>query len=192
MDTIAVSPDEETQEEYGARFERDALPLISYLYSVALKMTRHPADAEDLLQETYAKAFSAFHQFKEGTNLKAWLYRILYNAYITGYRKAQRSPKLSDNPTVEDWQLAEAESHASQPTASAEAEAMERLTDSRIVNAMSDLKEEYRYAVYLSDVEDFSYKEIAKILQVPIGTVMSRLNRGRRQLRQVLGGMEEL
>ena len=176
----------ETRQERASRFERDALPFIDQLYSAALKMTRNPPDAEDLVQETYTKAFSAFHQFQEGTNLKAWLYRILANTYINSYRKAQRRPQIADGPEIHDWQLAQADSHASSPTPSAEMEAMNRMTDSNVVAAMRALKEEYRYVVFLADVEGFSYKEIAEILQTPIGTVMSRLSRGRAQLRRNL------
>ncbi|MCL1922360.1 MAG: sigma-70 family RNA polymerase sigma factor [Propionibacteriaceae bacterium] len=176
----------ETREDRVARFERDALPFIHQLYGGAIKLTHNSADAEDLVQETYAKAFSSFEQFTEGTNLKAWLYRILTNTYINSYRKAQRSPKISDSPDIEDWQLARAETHSVSPTASAEMEALSRLTDSRIIDAMKSLKEEYRYPVYLADVEGFSYKEIADILDIPVGTVMSRLSRGRTQLRRAL------
>ena len=192
MDTESVT--EEQRAERVGRFERDALPYIDQLYAVAMKLTRHASDAEDLVQETYAKAFTSFHQFQPGTNIKAWLFRILTNSYINTYRKAQRSPKLADSPEVEDWQLAQAESHASSPTASAEMEALNRLTDSNVVTAMRGLKEEYRYVVYLADVEGFAYKEVAEILSVPIGTVMSRLSRGRSQLRRTLRelcGMEE-
>lgn len=176
----------ETRTEQVVRFERDALPFIDQLYSAAMKMTRNPSDAEDLVQETYAKAFSAFHQFQEGTNLKAWLYRILANTYINLYRKAQRRPQIADGPEIQDWQLAQADSHSSSPVPSAEIEAMNRITDSNVVAAMKALKEEYRYVVFLADVEGFSYKEIASILDTPIGTVMSRLSRGREQLRRNL------
>jgi len=186
MDISLTSSGAETREERVARFERDALPFIDQLYGAAIKLTRHQADAEDLIQETYAKAFTSFNQFQEGTNLKAWLYRILTNTYINTYRKAQRSPKVADTPEIEDWQLANAESHSSSPTASAEMEAMNHLTDTRILAAMRALKEEYRYAVYLADVEGFSYKEISAILDVAVGTVMSRLSRGRAQLRKNL------
>jgi len=185
MDTSATTMTE-AREERAARFERDALPFIDQLYGAALKLTRHQADAEDLIQETYAKAYTSFSQFQEGTNLKAWLYRILTNTYINTYRKAQRSPKVADTPEIEDWQLASAESHSSVPTASAEMEALSKLTDTRIVAAMKALKEEYRYTVYLADVEGFSYKEISVILDVAVGTVMSRLSRGRSQLRKNL------
>ena len=186
MDTDTPQPVLDARQERVARFERDALPFIDQLYTAALKMTRHAADAEDLVQETYAKAFGAFHQFQEGTNLKAWLYRILANTYINSYRKAQRSPQVADNPEIQDWQLARADTHASSPTPSAEMEAMSRMTDTNVVAAMRAPKEEYRQVVYLADVEGFSYKEIAEIVDTPIGTVMSRLSRGRAQLRRNL------
>ncbi|OYO07508.1 RNA polymerase subunit sigma-24 [Enemella evansiae] len=176
----------ETEAERSARFERDALGHLDQLYGAALRMTRHPSDAEDLVQETYAKAYQSFHQYTPGTNLKAWLYRILTNTYINSYRKAQRSPKISDGESVEDWQLARAESHSSTGLRSAEMEALDRMPDSAVTDALNNLSDDFRTAVYLADVDGFAYKEIAEIMGTPIGTVMSRLNRGRAQLRKAL------
>jgi RNA polymerase sigma-70 factor (ECF subfamily) len=167
-------------------FETEALSYMDQLYAAALRMTRNAADAEDLVQETYAKAFAAQDKFTMGTNLKAWLYRIQTNAFINTYRKKQREPKRSDAETVEDWQLAAAAEHTSTGLASAEDAALDALGDEDIKRALSELSDDFRMAVYLSDVEGFAYKEIAQIMDTPVGTVMSRLHRGRKMLREKL------
>lgn len=168
-------------------FEEQALPYMDQLYAAAMRMTRNPSDAADLVQETFVKAFQAFGQFTQGTNLKAWLYRIQTNTFINNYRKNQRNPYQGTIDDLEDWQLGGAESVTqSRSTRSAEAEAIDHLPDSAVKDALQAIPEDFRLAVYFADVEGFSYQEIADIMKTPVGTVMSRLHRGRRMLRDLL------
>jgi RNA polymerase sigma-70 factor, ECF subfamily len=167
-------------------FEEQALQYMDQLYAAAMRMTRNPADAADLVQETYIKAFQAFGQFQQGTNLKAWLYRIQTNTFINNYRKKQRDPYQGTIDELEDWQLGNAESATATTTRSAEAEAIDHLPDSAVKDALQSIPEDFRLAVYFADVEGFSYQEIADIMKTPVGTVMSRLHRGRRLLRDLL------
>jgi RNA polymerase sigma-70 factor (ECF subfamily) len=167
------------------RFERDALPLLSGLYGAALRLTRNPADAEDLLQETYLRAYRGFAGFQPGTNLKAWLYRILTNTFINAYRKRQREPQMVLEDEIPDWYLYDRLNEDGE-TASAESQVLDRIPDEDVKEALDALPETFRMAVWLADVEGFAYKEIAEILGIPIGTVMSRLHRGRKALEQRL------
>jgi RNA polymerase sigma-70 factor, ECF subfamily len=173
--------------EDEARFERDALPLLDSLYGGALRMTRNPADAEDLVQETMLRAYRSFDRFEAGTNLKAWLFRIMTNAYINTYRKKQREPQKVSQDEVEDFDLyQELKNHDPQFSATPETIVLDQLVDTDIIEAIEDLPEQFRLAVMLSDLEGFSYAEMAEIMDVPMGTVMSRLHRGRKALQKRL------
>jgi RNA polymerase sigma-70 factor (ECF subfamily) len=171
-----------------ATFTDQAMPFMSSLYSAALRMTRNPADAEDLVQEAYLRAYRGFGGFTEGTNLKAWLYRILTNTFINSYRAKQRRPIESDLEDVEDLYLYHRvrDANGAGLGQSAEDDLMSRLADGEVVSALESLPEEFRIAVLLADMEGFSYKEIAEIMDIPIGTVMSRLHRGRKALQKRL------
>jgi RNA polymerase sigma-70 factor, ECF subfamily len=169
-----------------AQFAEQAMPFMDAIYSAALRLTRNPSDAEDLVQETYLKAYRGFGGFQEGTNLRAWLYRILTNTFINVYRKNQRNPYQGALEELEDWQLGGAESATSTRGRSAEAEAIDRMPASAVKDALQEIPEDFRLAVYFADVEGFAYQEIADIMKTPVGTVMSRLHRGRRLLREKL------
>jgi RNA polymerase sigma-70 factor (ECF subfamily) len=174
-----------------ARFQDDVMPLLPHLYSAALRMTRNPADAEDVLQESLLRAYRGYHTFKEGTNLKAWMYRILTNTFINSYRRQSRRPEEVELGELEDFYLYRRLGEASGAARSAEDEALDRFVDGDIKAAVEALPENFRIPVLLADVEGFSYKEIAKIMGVPIGTVMSRLHRGRKALQKALWDRSE-
>jgi RNA polymerase sigma-70 factor (ECF subfamily) len=180
---------DEDQDELSARFERDALPYLDELFGPALRMTKNRQDAEDLLQDTFIKAFRSFRSYKKGTNLRAWLYRILTNSYINRYRHNQRMPIETSTDEVTDSKLATTASHSATPLRSAEMEALEKLPDPQIRDALAELPEDFRNAVYYADVAELPYKDIAEIMGTPVGTVMSRLHRGRKQLRESLSGV---
>ena len=172
----------EEPEESRARFERDVVPQLGHLYPAALRMTRNPVDAEDLVQETSVKAYAAFHQFRPGTNLKAWLNRILMTTFINVYRKRKREPQQALGGDLQEWQMSA--NRLTPPAPSAETEALDRISDSDLLRALRELPGEFRTAVYLADIEGYPYREIAEMMGTPIGTVMSRLHRGRRRIRE--------
>src|ERR1700685_893648 len=178
MGTSEEAPDRDQ------RFEQDVIPFLGQLYPAALRMTRNPTDAEDLVQETSAKAYAAFHQFQTGTNLRAWLNRILTTTFINVYRKRKREPQQALGGDLQEWQMSA--DRLAPPVPSAETEALDRTTDSDLLRALRELPGEFRTAVYLADIEGYPYREIAEIMGTPVGTVMSRLHRGRRKIREQL------
>jgi RNA polymerase sigma-70 factor, ECF subfamily len=185
-DNVVLQLDRATPEtaESRARFEAEVVPQLSQLYPAALRMTRNPTDAEDLVQETSVKAYAAYHQFRPGTNLRAWLNRILTTTFINVYRKRRREPQQALGGDLQEWQMSA--DRLAPPVQSAEAEALDRTTDSDLLRALRELPHEFRTAVYLADIEGYPYREIAEIMGTPVGTVMSRLHRGRRKIREQL------
>ncbi|MEY4434225.1 MAG: hypothetical protein RIR16_265 [Actinomycetota bacterium] len=177
---------QEADAEKIASFEAQAIPLMPQLYGAALRWTRNPSDAEDLVQETFAKAFGAWAQFQQGTNLKAWLYRIMTNTHINMYNKRNKDQAKGGLDELEDWQLGNAESVTSLSTRSAELEAIDNLPSHTVKQALHDIPEEFRMVVYYAVVDGLPYAEIADIMQTPVGTVMSRLHRGKKLLRKLL------
>lgn len=186
IDSKTMADSAHVASEVSRDFAAQALPFADQLYAAAMRLAKNPADAADLVQETYLKAFAAFDQYEQGTNLKAWLYRILTNTYINLYRKRTREGFQSALDELEEWQLGDAQSLTQTASRSAEAEALDRMPDSVVKDALAELAEEFRMAVFFADVEGFSYQEIAEIMGTPVGTVMSRLYRGRRLLREKL------
>lgn len=172
-------------EELAAGFERDAVGYRDQLFQGALRLTRGAADAEDLVQETLARACAGYHRFRPGTNLRAWLHRIMHNTFINGYRKRRREPVVVTD-TIEDFAAARRVGTPGGATRSAEAQALDRLTSPEVTGALRALPAEFREAVYLTDIEGYSYRETAALMGTPIGTVMSRLHRGRSALRESL------
>jgi RNA polymerase sigma-70 factor, ECF subfamily len=180
----SVLRSEMSDAERNERFEAEVLPQLDRLYSAAIRYTRDPTDAEDLVQETVAKAYRSFHQYQPGTNLRAWLYRVLHTTYISMYRKAQRRPQESLKEELDEYSFYDEIARSGGP--SAEREVLASLTSDEVRGALADLPESFRMAVYLADVEGFAYKEIAEIMDTPVGTVMSRLHRGRKALQKAL------
>ncbi len=182
-DAVDGTRRELTDDERRERFAAEALPLVDRMYAAALRYTRDPNDAEDLVQETMVKAYRSFHQYQPDTNLKAWLYRVLHTTYISMYRKAQRRPQEALQEEIDDFSFYD---ELARVGGSAEREVLESLTADEVKRALADLPETFRLAVYLADVEGFAYKEIAEIMDTPVGTVMSRLHRGRKALQKAL------
>ena len=171
-----------SSEQRGWDFEAAAMPFVDSLYNTAYRMTRNAQDAEDLVQETYFKAYRYYDKFQEGTNFKAWLFKILKNTFINNYRKKQKTPPQSDFADIEDAFELQVSKDATGKIKSPEEELLENVLDEDVQKALDRLPADYKMAVILADLEGFSYKEIAEILELPLGTVMSRLYRGRKLL----------
>jgi RNA polymerase sigma-70 factor (ECF subfamily) len=184
--TLDLVPMPEKKSEKILSFEAQALPIMPQLYGAALRWTRNPSDAEDLVQETFAKAFVAWEKFEQGTNLKAWLFRIMTNTHINLYNKKAKDKAKTALDDLEDWQVGQGESVTARASRSAEIEAMENLPSLAIKNALDQIPEEFRMVVYYAVVEGLPYQEIADIMGTPVGTVMSRLHRGKKLLRTLL------
>lgn len=172
--------------DIAERFENEALPLLNTIYAGAYRLTQDPTTAEDLTQETFLKAYAAFHQFEPGTNIKAWLFKILQNTFISQYRKEKKVPYQTSVDDLEEWELSALEASSESVLPSAEMQALRSMPDTVVVNALKQLPDEFRIPVYLADAEGFSYAEIAEILDIPMGTVMSRIHRARVRLRALL------
>jgi RNA polymerase sigma-70 factor (ECF subfamily) len=183
--TMTSKPNEQERSKIQA-FEQQALPLMPQLYGAALRWTRNPSDAEDLVQETFAKAFVAWAQYQQGTNLKAWLYRIMTNTHINLYNKRAKDQAKGGLDDLEDWQLGSAESVTSLASRSAELEAIDNLPSETIKKALHEIPDEFRMVVYYAVVDGLPYAEIAEVMQTPVGTVMSRLHRGKKLLKKLL------
>ena len=186
LNSLNMDSSERDKQSQSSDFVAQALPYADQLYAAAMRLTKNPADAADVVQETYLKAFQAFHQYEQGTNLKAWLYRILTNTYINLYRKRSKEGFQSALDELDEWQVGNASSLTQTLTRSAEAEALDRMPSSVVKDALHDLPEDFRMVVYFADVEGMTYQEIADIMDTPTGTVMSRLYRGRKLLRAAL------
>jgi RNA polymerase sigma-70 factor, ECF subfamily len=184
-----ASPKAETEAELTARFERDAIPLLDVLYGSARRLTRNRADAEDLVQDTMVKAYSHFRSFSEDTHLRAWLFRIMHNTWINNHRKTRHRPTEHLSGEITDWQQAAQQRHHSAGCRPAEVQVLEELPDRKVVEALEALPENFRMTVYYADVHGYRYREIAEIMDTPIGTVMSRLHIARRRLRESLADL---
>ncbi len=182
------SEDSKVSKQSVAEFEAQAVPLMPDLYGAAMKFTRNPTDAEDLFQETYLKALKAWHQYEQGTNLKAWLSKIMYNTYVNIYHKKNRDQAKESIDNLAEWQIGDAESLTSTTSRSAEALAIANMPADIVKEALKDLKDEFREVVLQAIVMDLSYAEIAENMGTPVGTVMSRLHRGKKELREKLAG----